>query len=303
MSNGGRAVAVPDRWKPLLDLSDVLVLIPDMHMFLHHTNLDNFKFGAEALLNFLMHVRRMKLELARSGHRVEVYQLGDMFELCYPSQRGPAITVEEIIHSHTMYAEIVYQFEELGTKYVAGNHDYSFHRKNHHEHAARNGRVYLEHGFTADGWYSFTNPSHFGWNASMAALRGIRRIELTVNQFRQKLGHLDTHEHSAFGVNSGEIEQSHLPSASAYPKRTLSHFRSALRNMHWYDRPRVCAVAHSHHPMLDTTFFNGECMFIDAGAWTEGRSDFAVITNEEIAVCRYSRQERRQSETRMRAAV
>lgn len=30
-------------------------------------------------------------------------------------------------------------------------------------------------------------------------------------------------------------------------------------------------------------------ILIDAGGWTAGRSDFVVITNEEVGICSYKR--------------
>jgi len=52
---------------------------------------------------------------------------------------------------------------------------------------------------------------------------------------------------------------------------------------------RVIVTAHSHVPLLYTHACNDHCWYVDAGAWTERRSDFVIITNSEIALCRYPR--------------
>ena len=51
----------------------------------------------------------------------------------------------------------------------------------------------------------------------------------------------------------------------------------------------ICVIAHTHMPHLDINIDHGSYMYADAGGWTVGRSDFAVITSEEIAICNYQR--------------
>lgn len=48
-------------------------------------------------------------------------------------------------------------------------------------------------------------------------------------------------------------------------------------------------MGHTHHPYLDANVSNGNYIYVDAGAWTEGRSNFVVVTDEEIALCHYKR--------------
>jgi len=52
---------------------------------------------------------------------------------------------------------------------------------------------------------------------------------------------------------------------------------------------KITVIGHTHHPYINTDVNNGKHIFIDAGAWTSGRSDFVVITNEELAICCYVR--------------
>ncbi len=46
---------------------------------------------------------------------------------------------------------------------------------------------------------------------------------------------------------------------------------------------------YSHHPYINTDINDGKKIYVDAGAWTSGRSDFVVITNEEVGICCYKR--------------
>lgn len=301
-SGGGTATPIPARWSPVLGKSDVLVLIPDMHMFLHHSNLDNFKFGAESMLHLLQYLLALKRAMESDGLTLSVFQLGDMYELCYPDSYGRRVRVDDIIRSHPLYGEIARLFTILGTRYVAGNHDVYFHRRNGNSFATTHGDVLLEHGFSADRWYHFTDPTRIGWDLTSLGLLAVRQTESHLHRLRRSFGLLESDDHAAIGVTSGEIERCDFPQRSAYPSRTIRHYSHRLSKMHWFERPRICAVAHTHTPMLDPNFMNGECIFVDAGAWTEGRSDFALITNAEIAVCRYRRTPRTFDEVALRSA-
>ncbi len=301
-SGGGNPTLIPARWSPVLGKSDVLVLIPDMHMFLHHSNLDNFKFGAESMVHLLQYLSGMKRALESDGLTLSVFQLGDMYELCYPDSFGRRVRVDDIIRSHPLYGEIARLFTLLGTRYVAGNHDVHFHRRNGNSFVATHGDVLLEHGFSADRWYHFTDPTKIGWDLCALGLLAVRQTESHLHRLRRAFGSLESDDHAAIGVTSGEIERSDFPHRSAYPGRTLLHYARRLSKMHWFERPRICAVAHTHTPMLDPNFLNGECIFVDAGAWTEGRSDFVLITNAEMAVCRYRRTPRQFDSLALRSA-
>lgn len=78
-----------------------------------------------------------------------------------------------------------------------------------------------------------------------------------------------------------------MPDSTDYPRRQLQHIAKLVQSS--ANCPRVSVIAHTHRPYLDPQFADGKCIYVDAGAWTEGRSDFVVITNSEIAICRYRR--------------
>jgi hypothetical protein len=295
ISGDGRPTPIPLAWRPILQESDILVLVPDMHMFLYTSNLDNFKFGAEPMLDFLIHADATRQRLNRDGLRLDLCQLGDMYELCFPHpEQGRPVTVHDIRRSHPIYDEIIRLFFELDFKYITGNHDAEHRRRRGGEFARRDGSVYVEHGFSADRWFHFSNPEHRHWQLSMKALRGLRRLEARAHRVRGKLWDWDEQRHAAVGISSGDQERRGMPDPKGYPQRQLQHIANLVRSS--ATPPRVSVIAHTHHPYLNPQFADGECIYVDAGAWTEGRSDFVVITNAEIAVCRYRR-------TRLTAAL
>jgi hypothetical protein len=259
-----------------------------MHMYLYTSGFDNFKFGAEPMLDFLIHADACRQQLTGQGTRLSMYQLGDMYELCFPHPKfGRPATVRDIRASHPIYEEIIRQFHELDFQFIIGNHDAEHRQNRGGVYDATDGSVHLEHGYSADQWFRFTNPAHRHWQLSMKALRGFRRVEARVRQLRRKFRSWDDLYHAAFGIDSGDQERRNMPDPQGYPRRQLRYFTNLVHQS--VATPRVCVIAHTHHPYLNPHFADGECIYVDAGAWTEGRSDFVVITNSEIAVCRYSR--------------
>ena len=88
----------------------------------------------------------------------------------------------------------------------------------------------------------------------------------------------------------GERERRSPVDAMTYPRHRLDYYGQRVRDEWKAGQPiRICVAAHSHSPLVYTHLSYDHCWFVDAGAWTEGRSDFAVITNHELAVSRYSR--------------
>lgn len=288
ISGGGRPTPIPVAWRPILQESDVLVLVPDMHMFLYTSNLDNFKFGAEPMLDFLVHADAIRQQLNREGLRLNLCQLGDMYELCFPHPKlGRPVTVHDIRRSHPIYDEIIRLFHELDFKYITGNHDAEHRRRRGGEFIRRDGSVHLEHGYSADRWFHFSNPEHRHWRLSMKALRSFRRLEARAHRVRGKWSDWDELRHAAVGISSGDEERRSMPDSTDYPRRQLQHIAKLVQSS--ANCPRVSVIAHTHRPYLDPQFADGKCIYVDAGAWTEGRSDFVVITNSEIAICRYRR--------------
>lgn len=80
ISNNGEPVDIPEPWRPVLGDCDIMVVIPDLHMYIHDSPLDNFKYGKEALISLLNHIRRLKYFLEDTGNSLRLYQLGDMYE-------------------------------------------------------------------------------------------------------------------------------------------------------------------------------------------------------------------------------
>ena len=130
ISNNGKPTVLPADWGPVLGKSDLLVAIPDMHMYDYHSHLDHFKFGAEGMLDLLRFLQGVKTTFENEGKKLSLYQLGDLFELRFPSPKGNGtITGPEIKQSHPMYETIIKNLEALDTTLIYGNHDFEHREK------------------------------------------------------------------------------------------------------------------------------------------------------------------------------
>lgn len=291
ISNNGEPTPIPRSWRPVLGTESLLVAVPDMHMFLHNSTQDNFKYGAEAMIDFLRHVGQVRRDMSLFARRMQFVQLGDMFELRFPipgSNQNP--TADQITRSHFHYQYIVESMRSLDARFIVGNHDYEHRTQPGVLESASIGQVHLEHGFNADRWYHFANPEHSHWRPTMHVFKQLRRAEAWVHRARVAFGHLEEGRHAAAGVTSGINERHEYPSESKYPRHQLDYFHRLLTQSHEHARrTRICIIGHTHHPHIRTSFADGERMFVDAGCWTDGRSDFVVATNNEIAICRYKR--------------
>ncbi len=291
ISDRGNPSPIPGEWRPVLDSCDMLVAIPDMHMYLYNSNQDNFKYGAKAMLSFLDHLDTLKMELALQGNTLRIYQIGDLYEQRFPGLGSGNATATEIRMSHPDYDQIINTMDGMRTHYIYGNHDFELRHFPSFRFAAQEGKVYLEHGFTADKWIDFANPNDDLWEAGNFAFLKIREIESLLTTLMVGVGAIEQDEHFAIGVRSGDVPDYSYPTSQDYKnkkKKYLKHFSDRLKNQ---DQPdiRICMIAHTHMPQLNTNIDSGKYMYADAGAWTVGRSDFAVITNEEIALCNYQR--------------
>lgn len=290
ISGEGTPTLVPSTWQPVLGDTDVLVAIPDMHMYHYDSNLDNFRYGAESMFDLLLHLESLRYDLAMSGRRMVVAQLGDLFELRFPSLKsGHNVTVGEIRGSHPLYDAILRSLWSLDPILIYGNHDIEHRRHNAYHFSARLGSVYMEHGFGADRWYHFANPDRPGFEMAMFFFKSLRRFENTLTGFGVSAGYLRKEQHAAAGVRSGEVERVDFHTFDNYQQRQHHHFSQVFRGFEAGSRPRILIGAHSHRPFIDPGFAGGSGIYIDAGAFTDGRSDFVVVTNEEVAVCRYRR--------------
>ena len=291
LSNRGEGCRIPSDWRPLLGDFDALVAIPDMHMFYYGSSQDCFQYGARPMRDFLKHLVDVRDDYASRGKRLAVVQLGDLYELRYPHPKtGLPLTKEAIVKSHRLYTEIIDLMHRLDTTFVIGNHDYERPGTSKAVMSTQVGSVYLEHGFQADRWYHFSNPQCTMWRSMMHLYGSFRRWEARYNRVRKMTGGLRDGQHAAVGVLSGEEERFSPSDATAYSRRRLWHYDRVVRDL-WREGQsvRICITAHSHVPLLYTHACHDHCWFIDAGAWTEGRSDFAIIANDEVAVCRYRR--------------
>lgn len=305
LSGGGIPARFPKSWGRVLGRSDMLVAIPDMHMYLYRSNLDNFKYGASALLDFIGHLRQVRAALRSVGRKLRVVQMGDMYELCFPTScSSRRVTNVEIERSHPIYSAIVDGLRHLHTDFIYGNHDFELREHEGCRESLRDGLVHLEHGFAADCWYHFSNPAQPLWSPMMSVFRTVRGMEAAVANLRRTWMRLPAERHVAVGVSSGEREVTDYPTESSYLRRYLKHHVDRFfRERRHAGAPRVCVVAHSHHPYFDPEFAGGRAFYIDAGAWTDGRSDFAVITNAEAAICRYRRHAAMETEPVYRTAI
>jgi hypothetical protein len=255
LSNGGHPLEIPAAWGRVLGESDILVVIPDMHMHRHGSELDSFSEGAAAMVNFLMHLENLKLRLLLAGKTLRVIQMGDLY-----AQGTQINAIIEINGSHRIYGQITKLLKDLAVTRLFGDADFGLRECPYCRYSFRLGAVHLEHGFVAD----FFEPH---W--SLACIREAAIAELLL--------------HETMGGEYSCTRNGKDPTT-----KVIGHFCRVL------DQPensgvRICVVGHSHKPQLFSNLSLGEQILIDAGAWTDGRTDFAVITNDEVAVCGYRR--------------
>jgi len=296
LSNDGKPTELPSGWGDVLDSCDILVAIPDMHMYIHPQNLDNFKYNTATMLHMLDYLSGLKRRMARKGKTLRIYQLGDMYELRFPGSGGDNATVSEISMSHIDYSLIFNTLDSIRTHYIYGNHDFEQRHFAGYRYYANEGKVHLEHGFAPDSWSHFSNPNEPLWEAGQLAFKFIREVESFFADLLVSASIIGKDEHFAIGVKSGETERSDYPDSATYKQnhpKQYEHYSKRLiegkEKEEDDDDIRITIIAHTHQPYLDTNIGGGDYILADAGAWTEGRSDFAVVTKREIAVCRYSR--------------
>lgn len=303
LSNNGRPTAIPKSWGSILEDSDVLVCIPDMHMFLYDSPLDRFRSSAAAMLDLLAYLEQVQRDLLNEGRNLRVLQLGDMFELCFPHPEGGKVTVHDIRHSHPTYQAIITAFRRLDTTFIAGNHDFWYHRLRHSPDVVYEGLVRIEHGFAADNWYHFANPYRRGWRPAVVALRWARGVQARAHRLKSRPLPFVRRKIGISRLRPLRDDASQMPDPRHYPRRQFAYFTRLLQSQEATNRLRVCVVAHTHHPMISSSWSQGECLLVDAGVWTGGRTDFAIITNSEVAVCRYDLKSVAQNPERFKVAV
>jgi UDP-2,3-diacylglucosamine pyrophosphatase LpxH len=294
ISNKGKPTPVPEEWRPVLSRCEILVVIPDMHMYLYNSNLDNFKYGSRAMVDFLNHVDNLKEEMALEDNTLRVYQIGDMFEQRFPGLGSGNATATEIRMSHPRYDQIINTMDGMRTHYLYGNHDFELRHFPSFRFAALEGKVYLEHGFAADKWTDFANPNAVFWEPSQLVFLGLREINEFFSRILVSAGVIGKDEHFAPGVGGGEDPDYTYPSEKVYRdeygKKYFDHYSKRMEGIPGNTDAKICIIGHTHHAYLDPQFGDGKYIFIDSGAWTGSRSDFTVITNEEVGICCYNRE-------------
>jgi predicted phosphodiesterase len=295
ISNGGNPTPVPEEWRPILKRCDMLVTIPDMHMYLYNSNLDNFKYGSRAMVDFLNYVDNLKDEMSDDDKTLRIYQIGDLFEHRFPGLASPNATAPEIRMSHPRYDQIINTLNGMRTHFLYGNHDFEQRHFPGFRFAALEGKVYLEHGFSADKWSDFANPDASLWEIGQLFFLGLRDINEFFAKILVSAGIIGKDEHWAPGVGSGEEPDYTYLSEDVYHKdygaKYFDYYSKRMDGLNEKKDAKICLIGHTHHAYLDPKFEDGKYMFIDAGAWTGPRSDFAVITDEELAICCYHRDE------------
>ena len=291
ISNNQTPLPIPETWRPVLDSCDTLVVIPDMHMYIHDSVQDNFKFGCQAFHSLLDHLEAKKDEYAANEQTLRVYQIGDLFELRFGSlaQPGSNASVAEIRMSHPDYDLIINRLDHLRAHLIYGNHDFEMRHFPSYRFRANEGKTYIEHGFAASPWME--NPRNPLWDPAMFAFKELREIESAFLTLAVSFNVIGRDDHYATGVVDGKNERGDYPNEATYPREVFSHYTKKLYTDPKIPDPRVRIIGHTHQPLLNfvQTPDGGSCIFADAGAWTEGRSDFVVLTNEEIAICHYKR--------------
>jgi hypothetical protein len=291
ISNNGNPVKIPKEWRPVLSSCDTLVVIPDMHMYIRNSPLDNFKFGAEAMLHFLDYLGTLKEELALKNKTLRVYQLGDVYEMRFPSVTHPSLNANaaEIRLSHPDYDLIINMMDHLRTHMLYGNHDFELRHFPSFRFYALEGKVYLEHGFAPSPWSE--NPASPFWEPAQLGFKLVRDIESFFLSLAVSANLIGRDEHYALGVTDGSVERGDYPSDEDYPEAQRKYYVKRMEKDPDARDIRVSIIGHTHHPYLEADIkANGEGhIFVDAGAWSEGRSDFAVMTDEEVAICHYKR--------------
>jgi predicted phosphodiesterase len=291
ISDSGSPIPIPESWRPILRDCDVMVVIPDLHMYIHDSPLDNFKYGKGALISLLNYFKFLKDSFEDTDNSIRLYQLGDMYEYRFPGPNGNC-TAKDIRFSNNDYSIILDTFDSLNVNKIYGNHDFENRHFNDFKLNYLQGKVYLEHGFAGDIWTA--NPENPLWDIAMLAFLGIREINDFFDKIMIEAGQLQKDKTLSFGVTPGNISRKNITSEGDYLRDNVEIKRfycDRLKNGMNGKDCRISIIGHTHQPYVDVNVDNGNYMYIDAGGWTEGRSDFVVVTNEELAICHYSREE------------
>ncbi|MEJ2103657.1 MAG: hypothetical protein P8X47_03655 [Ignavibacteriaceae bacterium] len=138
----------------------------------------------------------------------------------------------------------------------------------------------------------FSNPNASLWEAGQFVFLTIREINDFFANLLVAANAIQKDELYSWGVQSGKDPIYDYPSEKDYLKNyghILKYYSDRLKKNAENKETRICVVGHTHQPYFKTDVNNGKHIYVDAGAWTSGRTDFVVITNEELAICCYER--------------
>ena len=194
-------------------------------MYIYDSNLDNFKYGAKAMLSFLDHLDTLKDEMDLEDKTLRIYQLGDLYELRFPGSNSANATAKEIRTSHSDYDQIVNTMKRMKTRFLYGNHDFESRHFPKFKCAALEGKVYIEHGFRGDKWEAFSNPDAPLWEIGQLGFLAIRELNAKIAALAVDANIIKPDENFAFGVQSGENPIYDYPSEQDYLKEYGDTFK------------------------------------------------------------------------------
>lgn len=288
ISGKGKPTIIPKQWRPVLDGCQAIVVLPDMHMTPFTSPLDNFHFGADAMIDLLRYLGDKK-DLLDDPADLKIFQIGDMYELKFPGSQVNS-TVTDIAHSSDKYSLILNMMTDLGVNRLYGNHDYENRHFDGFNFYYSVGKVYLEHGFAADTWMA--NPLNPLFDPTMAVFLKMRELNEFLDKLQTMAGINMSDKNFSWGVISGATEVSKFPADADYLKSykiIKDYYTKRMKAKAQGADCRITIVGHTHCPHFDSKVDDGKFMYIDCGAWTEGRSDVLILTNEEAAICHYKR--------------
>jgi UDP-2,3-diacylglucosamine pyrophosphatase LpxH len=221
---------------------------------------------------------------------VKICHLGDIYEFQFPGRHRTS-TAAEIEGSSNDYSLIINQLKNMDTVRLYGNHDFSNLHSERFRFEYTLGKVYIEHGFAGDNLMA--NPHNPNWKLVMAGFQSVNKLKQIFGEIGRTLNLLPPDKVFAVGLTSGENPRGGIASKSKYEseyKSIKEYYCRRLEKGSNGSDIKISIIGHTHSPHLDSNVKNGEFVFVDAGAWTEGRSDFVVVTQEELAICRYKRE-------------
>ena len=274
------------------------ICIPDMHLLERGPNddfLDNtpsYEKRFLSILDFLLNLRK------EEGDKLEIIQLGDMFDL-WQAKGNTNMIVEA-------YPDIIGLIDKIKTIYVVGNHDIELYQwyKDKGETFGRRWRYYsviegklkaiYEHGFQADfannqgswtgaigkevakivGMMEYIKPDidvilGSAWDS---IVRSFSKYNNAYTPVKDPQG-FNLHEHLNFYINLMEKYNHGV---------TFDHFGPADIDL------SMAVIAHTHTARLVRMSKNERIYYLmDCGSWVNGGHEIGIIAGKDMAVCQW----------------